>query len=180
MNGLVFSDSNYVKNKVYSDTLLYMLGDTEHYASVPGRACIFEFSTDNVSAIYGSEIIADAKYICRITDKCPTCRCEFYLKCLERPAYMISIAASIGPNEEVRAVVSREPYYAYRYALLIDKGPTRTTLDGVLSSPAWAYTYGTTVLKEINPEIAAAIKGTDWEKGYKNIYESNSIHNRRY
>jgi hypothetical protein len=61
------------------------------------------------------------------------------------------------------------PYYAYLYALNVDKCPRDDTRTAACIQPYWAYFYAKNVDKNICEETMQAVKNTKYEKDYEKL-----------
>ena len=64
-------------------------------------------------------------------------------------AYKYALEVDKTPRDDTRAAASKDPEWAYRYALEVDKAPRDDTRASASKNPLWAYRYALNVTKKV-------------------------------
>ena len=79
-------------------------------------------------------------------------------------AYWYALNVDKKPLVQTRDAACQSPYYAYRYAKYIDKQPSKQTRNAACQDPHYAYYYAKDVDKEPLQETWKYVLDTEYEK----------------
>ena len=90
-----------------------------------------------------------------------------------RPEEALEHAERHGPSDDTRVFACKNPFYAYYYALDVDKCPREDTREAACREAKYAYEYAIKVDKEAQIDTWLAVKDTEYEREYKKIFNDS-------